>query len=112
MILRPRHALLVFIRFISIVCMSASAHFASAFLFPDITTEEVYHRPSGHYFITNLGEAEALVAGALGPGWVRTGYSFEAASLPTSSGCVATCLPVRRFYAPGPGTHMFTIDAA
>lgn len=77
----------------------ASAQAASA------TVIEFYNTNLNHYFITsNSGEAAAIDSGSAGPGWSRTGNTFNA------SGNTSVC----RFYgsqSPGPNSHFYTADA-
>jgi hypothetical protein len=65
---------------------------------------EFFNTDLDHYFITSDQRAAAAIdAGGAGPGWMRTGYTFQA------GGVKAVC----RFYGsqtPGPNSHFFTID--
>jgi uncharacterized protein DUF5648 len=81
---------------------------------------EFFNTFLGHYFMTADGaEIASLEAGAAGPGWVRTGWSFTAFSWPPpatgtciAGGC-APVMPVRRFYGTpglGPNSHFYTAD--
>ncbi len=67
---------------------------------------EFYNVNLDHYFLTSdVGEAAGIDAGNAGPGWRRTGASFN------PGGTVQVC----RFYgsqSPGPNSHFYTSDAA
>jgi len=64
----------------------------------------------GHYFVTaSASEALGIDAGAAGPGWVRTGRSFQAWS--TRSAAPADALGVCRFYSSGANSHFYTASA-
>jgi hypothetical protein len=67
---------------------------------------EFYNTILDHYFITaNPNEATGIDNGSAGPGWMRTGSTFE------SGGSTRVC----RFFGstvPGPNSHFFTADAA
>jgi hypothetical protein len=69
---------------------------------------EFYNTPLDNYFITaDPVEAAAVDAGAAGPGWARTGDSFN-----FNSGGIT---PVCRFYgsiSPGPNSHFYTAIAS
>ena len=64
---------------------------------------EFYNTNLDHYFITaDTNEAAGIDSGSAGPGWSRTGYSFN------SGGSTSVC----RFYGsqlPGPNSHFFTL---
>ncbi len=72
---------------------------------------EFYNDSLGHYFITAVPE-EALMldAGALVPGWSRTGFEFKVRPAGSAAGSAAC----RFFGTPsvGPNSHFFTNDAA
>ena len=67
---------------------------------------EFYNTTLDNYFITaDANEAAAIDNGSAGPGWIRTGNSFN------SGGSTSVC----RFYgsqSPGPNSHFYTVDAA
>lgn len=73
------------------------------------TTTEFYNTTLKHYFVTaGAGEAAGIDNGSAGPGWIRTGYSFNVAD--TATGTVPVC----RFYGTpgiGPNSHFYTADA-
>ena len=77
----------------------ASAAFA-------ITVIEFYNNILDHYFITaDANEAAAIDSGSAGPGWTRTGDTFN----------VGGSSPVCRFYgsqSPGPNSHFYTVSAS
>lgn len=78
------------------------------------TITEFYNTNLKHYFLTaDPNEASGIDNGAAGPGWVRTGLSFQA--YPLASGAPAGALPVCRFYGTpgiGPNSHFYTVDSA
>ncbi len=80
---------------------------------------EFFNTNLGHFFMTlEVGEAKTIDQGGAGPGWIRTGYSWnawkDAASAPTNAKSVC------RFYGNpaldrngkrlGPNSHFYTID--
>ncbi len=71
---------------------------------------EYYNGALGHYFMTaDTAEIAMLDAGAVVPGWQRTGYAFKARPAGSQFG-LAAC----RFYGTppaGPNSHFYTIDA-
>ena len=73
---------------------------------------EFYNVDTNHYFLTiDFREMEAIDAGSAGPGWIRTGFSFQAYHSPTPPGmyCPADCgVPVHRFYSFESNSHFFT----
>ncbi|MEP7084480.1 MAG: hypothetical protein ABI854_07045 [Betaproteobacteria bacterium] len=78
------------------------------------TVVEFYNSTLKHYFVTaDPAEASAVDAGAAGPGWSRTGFTFK------SGGINRVC----RFYGSseinpatglrrGPNSHFYTVDTA
>lgn len=72
---------------------------------PTRSVIEFYNTDLDHYFITaDATEAAAIDNGSAGPGWARTGNSFN------SGGNASVC----RFYgsqSPGPNSHFYTADA-
>ncbi|CAG0970388.1 hypothetical protein BURK2_01246 [Burkholderiales bacterium] len=74
---------------------------------------EFYNVNLNHYFVTGgAGEIAAIEAGAAGPGWSRTGLSFNAFG--PESGVPIGALPVCRFYGTpgvGPNSHFYTVDS-
>ena len=90
---------------------------AGALAFPVLETTvpvvEFYNTFTGHYFLTTDGrEVLDIEAGKSGPGWVRTGLTFQAyaGGAPfIGTYCGGDCgVPVYRFYGPGQNTHVFT----
>jgi len=76
---------------------------------------EFYNQNTRHYFATiNAAEIADLEAGKAGPGWVRTGVTFDEYAYPIFGEIIpgGDPIPVSRFYAPGPNTHFFTLDAS
>lgn len=79
---------------------------------------EYFNVGLGHYFLaTNPNEMAAIDAGSAGPGWVRTGFSFDAypVTLPPGTYCGRPdCgIPVSRFYGTpglGPSSHFYTAN--
>lgn len=70
------------------------------------TVVEFYNTNLDNYFITaDANEAAQIDGGSAGPGWIRTGDTFE------SGGSTPVC----RFYgsqSPGPNSHFYTVDAS
>ena len=78
---------------------------------PDTEAVEYYNLGTKHYFVTgSASEAKLVDDGAAGPGWVRTGRSFQAWQAKAAS--PATARPVCRFYSTGANSHFYTADAA
>lgn len=73
---------------------------------PARTVVEFYNTSLDQYFITSdADEAAAIDRGAAGPGWIRTGDTFNEGGV----------VPVCRFYgsrSPGPNSHFYTASAA
>ncbi|MHB9102289.1 MAG: hypothetical protein ACYC2E_12325 [Sulfuricella sp.] len=67
------------------------------------TVVEFYNTNLDNYFITaDANEAAQIDGGSAGPGWIRTGYTFN------SGGSTSVC----RFYgsqSPGPNSHFYTV---
>ena len=85
---------------------SALAHAAA----PDTQAVEYYNTATGHYFVTaGAGEALGIDSGAAGPGWVRTGRSFQAwlSATAAPSDAQAVC----RFYSSMANSHFYTASA-
>lgn len=77
---------------------------------PDTEAVEYYNVTLNHYFITaTASEARLIDDGAAGPGWVRTGRSFQAWLDP--AGAPAGAAGVCRFYSFGANSHFYTPDA-
>lgn len=79
---------------------------------------EFFNVRLGHYFLAmNTDEIAAIEAGSAGPGWVRTGFSFNAYPIPLWWGtiCPGNCgVAVSRFYGTprlGPNSHFYTANA-
>ncbi len=74
-------------------------------------TVEYYNTDLDHYvMITDPAEIAAIDGGSAGPGWIRTGKSFEFEPATGSNS-----MPVYRFYgsvSPGPNSHFYTINEA
>jgi hypothetical protein len=91
---------------IALLATSAWAHAAA----PDTEAVEFYNTALGHYFVTtSASEALGIDAGAAGPGWVRTGRSFQAWS--SKSTAPAAAQAVCRFYSTGANSHFYTASA-
>lgn len=82
---------------------------------------EYFNLETGHYFQTASPEEIAAIArGSAGPGWLRTGVSFQAwhtaeQSRNLGSTCESAddpCRPVQRFYSAKANSHFFTADPA
>ena len=85
----------------------------AAFPSGDNVAVEYYNVDLDHFFITAQAfEQNSVESGAAGPGWYRTGYSFQTlASGSTAPGVAQVC----RFYgsvSPGPNSHFYTLDPA
>ena len=90
---------------------------------PTIPVVEYYNVYLDHYFLTATAEEMTAIAhGSAGPGWVRTGWTFQGypvnAPVPVglyycpAGGCGT---PVARFYGTpglGPNSHFYTADAS
>lgn len=77
---------------------------------PNTEAVEFYNTTLDHYFVTaDAGEALGIDAGAAGPGWVRTGRSFQAWGDAGSGPPDAQ--PVCRFYSSGANSHFYTASA-
>src|SRR6185436_15758711 len=95
--------------FISTGCIALAARAFPIFQAP-VPVVEFYNQGTGHYFATvTAAEIADIEAGKAGHGWVRTGSSFDEYSVPVYGVCNG-CVPVSRFYAPGPNSHFFTLD--
>jgi hypothetical protein len=74
---------------------------------PDTEAVEFYNTFTNHYFVTaTASEAGAIERGAAGPGWLRTGRSFQAWL--TRANAPADAMPVCRFYSPVANSHFYT----
>lgn len=77
---------------------------------PDTEAVEFYNLNLNHYFITaDAPEVAIIEAGGAGPGWVRTGRSFQAWQ--KQADAPADALPVCRFYSSIANSHFYTADA-
>ena len=87
--------------------LASTSAWASA---PDTETVEFYNVQLDHYFVTaDAPEVAIIEAGGAGPGWVRTGRSFQAWR--KQADAPATALPVCRFYSSIANSHFYTADA-
>jgi hypothetical protein len=104
-------------------CLSFAARDAAAIFGdstrPTNTVFEYYNIYLKHYFLTvGADEMNAIEHGSAGPGWVRTGWTFEAyAGAPGTAGyfdcAFSDCgKSVARFYGPSPNSHFYTADPA
>ena len=76
---------------------------------PSAAAIEFYSPQNDHYFITaGVAEIARLDSGAQ-PGWRRTGQRFKVWLRPEDAPPGA--LAVYRFYAAGPGSHFYTLNA-
>jgi Repeat of unknown function (DUF5648) len=78
-----------------------------------VSVKEYVNDFTHHYVLLSdpreIGDVEA---GAAGPGWRFTGYTFSAFDLEESSAVAQDAVPVCRFYAPPPtNSHFFTANA-
>ena len=72
-----------------------------------VTVTEYFNRLTNHYFLSSSAlENSAIDSGAAGPGWERTGESFDASASAPCGGPP----PVFRFYTRGANSHFFTAD--
>ncbi len=80
----------------------------AAFLPPSFQRATEYYNTSlKHYFLSSSAEENASIdSGRAGPGWVKTGESFQ--TIPPNS-CDQSDR-VFRFYGPGPNSHFYTAD--
>lgn len=86
--------------------LSASAWAAP----PDTEAVEFYNVNLNHYFITaTASDAAVIEAGGAGPGWVRTGRSFQAWQ--KQANAPADAQPVCRFYSSIANSHFYTANA-
>lgn len=77
---------------------------------PDTEAVEYYNIFNKHYFITASGADVRIVdAGGAGPGWMRTGRSFQAWM--AKSGAPGDAYPVCRFYSSKANSHFYTASA-
>ena len=80
---------------------------------PTVDAVEFYNASLNHYFLTAVSqEADAIDKGAVGPGWIRTGFTFRAYAAEADA---KEAMPVCRFFGTpglGPDAHFFTADAA
>lgn len=78
---------------------------------PDTNAVEFFNTFTGHYFVTaSASEARLVDQGSAGPGWVRTGRSFQAWL--DKSSAAAGAQPVCRFYSTGANSHFYTASAS
>ena len=80
---------------------------------PTVIVVEFYNASLNHYFLTAVPEEVAAIeGGAVGPGWLRTGYSFQ--GYPVDSKAPGAANVCRFFGTPGigPSAHFFTADPA
>ena len=86
---------------------------AAATMPPAVDAIEFYNASLNHYFLTAVPqEADAIDKGAVGPGWIRTGFTFRAYAADVDA---KEALPVCRFFGTpglGPDAHFFTADTA
>lgn len=74
---------------------------------PDTEAVEYYNALINHYFVTaSASESGAIDRGDAGPGWLRTGRSFQAWL--RKADAPADALPVCRFYSRGANSHFYT----
>jgi len=86
---------------------------AAPLLPPTVDATEFFNASMDHYFLTAVPEeADAIDKGAVGGGWVRTGFAFHVYGADVDA---PGALPVCRFFGTsglGPDAHFFTADAA
>lgn len=77
---------------------------------PDTAVVEFYNSQTRHYFVTaTASEARLVDTGAAGPGWMRTGRSFQAWL--DRSAAPPDAVPVCRFYSTAANSHFYTASA-
>ncbi len=77
---------------------------------PDTEAVEYYNVGINHYFITAMASEVAIIeSGGAGPGWVRTGRSFQAWLKREEA--PADAQAVCRFYSPIANSHFYTASA-
>lgn len=69
---------------------------------PLIDIAEFHNTTLNHYFITNPSEAAMIDGGSAGPGWYRTGLTFQEADVSTPG-----YTPICRFYTIGANSHFY-----
>lgn len=90
----------------SLLAGTAAVHAAA----PDTEAVEFYNALTGHYFITaSASDVLTIDKGGAGPGWMRTGRSFQAWT--TASGATPDAQPVCRFYSSDANSHFYTASA-
>jgi len=80
---------------------------------PAVIVFEFYNASLNHYFLTAVPEEVAAIeAGVVGPGWLRTGYTFKGYAVDSTA--LGTANVCRFFGTPGigPSAHFFTADPA
>jgi hypothetical protein len=85
--------------------------FVKAYVGPITITPSVefYNSTLNHYFMTSeSGEMAFVDNGGAGPGWGRTGFTFNVFTAINSA--YPTSNPACRFYGPGPNSHFYTTD--
>ena len=98
-------------RFFGLTPALLAASFSAAAAIPDTEAVEFYNALTNHYFITaTASEAQSLDAGAAGPGWLRTGRSFQAWL--DASMAAASAQAVCRFYSSGANSHFYTASSS
>ena len=72
-----------------------------------IVITEYFNTVLGHYFLSSSALENGVIdTGGAGPGWSRTGETFDA----IASGYCDHSRPIFRFYNRGANTHFFTVD--
>ncbi len=88
-----------------------AASLSAAASAPDTEAVEFYNSVTNHYFVTaTASEGQSLDAGAAGPGWLRTGRSFQAWL--DKSAAAPDAQPVCRFYSAGANSHFYTASSS
>lgn len=94
----------VYIRESIATCLLAALLWLVPYTAGAATVIEFYNTNLDNYFITaDTSEAAVIDGGGAGPGWSRTGDTFNSAG----------ATPVCRFYgsqSPGPNSHFYTVD--
>jgi hypothetical protein len=102
-------------RFLVALLLLATAPAHAFFIRGPEPVVEFYNVYLGHYFMAQeIAEIVSVESGKAGPGWVRTGFSFDAC--PVGGQCLdGTIRRVYRFYGTpglGPNSHFYTADPA
>jgi len=76
---------------------------------PTASVVEFYSESKDHYFMTASPEEIARLDAGVEPGWQRSGQRFKVWL--RAEGAPIGVMPVCRFYAAGPSSHFYTLNA-